>query len=77
MLANLNDVLRPAKEQHYAVGLFNSVTLEMTDAIFNAAEKLNAPVIMGTAEILLPSACGRGHGEKPRDAFARAGRAAL
>ncbi|MGN0275101.1 MAG: ketose-bisphosphate aldolase [Chordicoccus sp.] len=56
MLANLNDVLRPAKEQHYAVGLFNSVTLEMTDAIFNAAEKLNAPVIMGTAEILLPSA---------------------
>ena len=56
MLANLNDVLRPAREQHYAVGLFNSVTLEMTDAIFNAAEKLNAPVIMGTAEILLPSA---------------------
>ena len=45
MLANLNDVLRPAKEQHYAVGLFNSVTLEMTDAIFNAAEKLNAPVM--------------------------------
>lgn len=56
MLANLNDVLRPAKAGHYAVGLFNSVTLEMTDAIFNAAEKLNAPVIMGTAEILLPSA---------------------
>ena len=56
MLANLNDVLLPAQKGHYAVGLFNSVTEEMTDAIFTAAEKLNAPVIMGTAEVLLPAA---------------------
>lgn len=56
MLCNLNDVLIPAKKGHYAVGLFNAVTLEMADAVFSAAEKLQAPVIVGTAEILLTAA---------------------
>ena len=56
MLTNLNDVLRPAQKNHYAVGLFNTVTLEMTEGIFQAAEALRAPVIVGTAEILLPYA---------------------
>ena len=56
MLCNLNDVLRPARAGHYGVGLFNTITPEMTEAVFSAAEKLNAPVIMGTAEILLPAA---------------------
>ena len=56
MLCNLNEVLKPASEGQYAVGLFNTVTLEMADGIMNAAEKLKAPVIMGTAEILLPAA---------------------
>ncbi len=56
MLCNLNEVLLDAQKGKYAVGLFNSVTLEMTEAIFRAAEKLNSPVIMGTAEILLPAA---------------------
>ena len=56
MLCNLNEVLKPASEGQYAVGLFNAVTLEMADGIMNAAEKLRAPVIMGTAEILLPAA---------------------
>lgn len=56
MIVNLNDVLKPAQKNHYAVGLFNAVNLEMTNAIMNTAERLNAPVIMGTAEILLGAA---------------------
>ncbi len=56
MIVNLNDVLKPAQKNHYAVRLFNAVNLEMTNAIMNTAERLNAPVIMGTAEILLGAA---------------------
>lgn len=54
MLVNLNDVLRPAKKHHYAVGLFNAVNLELARGIINAAECTRSPVIMGTAEVLLP-----------------------
>ena len=56
MLVNLNDVLRPARREHYAVGLFNAVNMEMTNAIMEASEELRSPVIMGTAEILLGAA---------------------
>ncbi len=54
MLVNMNEVLRPAKKNHYAVGLFNAVNLELARGIINAAESLRSPVIMGTAEVLLP-----------------------
>lgn len=54
MLANLNDVLLPAKKGRYAVGLFNTINMEMARGVIAAAEELNAPVIIGTAEILLP-----------------------
>lgn len=54
MLANLNDVLRPAQREHYAVGLFNTVDTDMLEAVIGAAEALRAPVIIGTAEVLLP-----------------------
>lgn len=54
MLVNMNHVLRPAKEHHYAVGLFNAVNLELARGIINAAESSRSPVIMGTAEVLLP-----------------------
>ncbi|MBR3934443.1 MAG: class II fructose-bisphosphate aldolase [Clostridia bacterium] len=54
MLVNMNDVLRPAKKNHYAVGLFNAVNLELARGIINAAESTRSPVIMGTAEVLLP-----------------------
>lgn len=56
MLVNLNDVLVPAKKGKYGVGMFNAVNLEMANAIFQAAEELRAPVIIGTAEILLGAA---------------------
>ena len=54
MLVNLNEVLRPAKKHQYAVGLFNAVNLELARGIINAAECTRSPVIMGTAEVLLP-----------------------
>ena len=52
MLANLNDVLIPAKKGKYAVGLFNAVNLELARGIISAAEETGSPVIMGTAEVL-------------------------
>ncbi len=54
MLVNMNEVLRPAKQGKYAVGLFNAVNLELARGIIAAAESLRSPVIMGSAEILLP-----------------------
>lgn len=54
MLVNLNDVLRPARQNHYAVGLFNAVNLELARGIIAAAEKTGSQVIMGTAEVLFP-----------------------
>ncbi|MBQ1245442.1 MAG: class II fructose-bisphosphate aldolase [Clostridia bacterium] len=54
MLVNMNEVLRPAKKHQYAVGLFNAVNLELARGIISAAESTRSPVIMGTAEVLLP-----------------------
>ena len=54
MLVNLNDVLKNAQENKYAVGLFNTTDSDMLEAVIAAAEELNSPVIIGTAEILLP-----------------------
>lgn len=55
MLVNMNDVLYPAKKGKYAVGLFNAVNLELARGIIAAAENSQSPVIMGTAEVLLPT----------------------
>ena len=54
MLVNLNDVLRPAQQGHYAVGLFNTTDTDMLQAAIEAAEEMRAPIIIGTAEVLLP-----------------------
>lgn len=54
MLATLNDVLIPAQKGHYAVGLFNTTDTDMIEAAIAAAEELRSPIIIGTAEILLP-----------------------
>jgi fructose-bisphosphate aldolase class II len=56
MLVTLNEILPAAKAGHYAVGLFNTVNLEMAKGVLAAAEALRSPVIIGTAEILLPYA---------------------
>ena len=54
MLVNLNDVLLPARREKYGVGLFNTVNFEMARGVLQAAETLKTPVIIGTAEVLLP-----------------------
>lgn len=54
MLVNMNEVLQPAKKGKYAIGLFNAVNLELARGIISAAESTGSPVIMGTAEVLLP-----------------------
>lgn len=57
MLVNLNTVLADAQKNHYAVGLFNTTDTDMLEAVISAAEACRSPVIIGTAEVLLP------HGE--------------
>lgn len=54
MLVNLNDVLFDAQKNYYAVGLFNTIDTDMLDAVVAAAEETRSPVIIGTAEVLLP-----------------------
>ncbi|MBE6576982.1 MAG: class II fructose-bisphosphate aldolase [Ruminococcaceae bacterium] len=54
MLVNLNDVLADAKKNHYGVGLFNTIDTDMLEAAISAAEELRSPIIIGTAEVLLP-----------------------
>lgn len=53
MIVTLNEVLKDAKKNKYAVGLFNTVNLEMMQGVLAAAEQARAPVIIGTAEVLL------------------------
>ena len=55
MLVNMNDILEKAKAGKYGVGFFNAVNVEMARAVIETAEEMNAPVIVGTAEILLPA----------------------
>lgn len=54
MLVTLNEVLPDAQRKQYAVGLFNTVNLEMARGVIAAAEEARSPVIIGTAEVLLP-----------------------
>lgn len=54
MIANLNDVLPQAQKNGYAVGLFNTIDTDMLEGAISAAEELNSPIIIGTAEVLLP-----------------------
>ena len=55
MLVHMNDVLLPAMKGHYGVGFFNAVNVEMARAVIETAEELRAPVMVGTAEVLLPA----------------------
>ena len=54
MLVNLDYVLKKAQEEKYAVGLFNTTDSDMLQAVIEAAEECRSPVIIGTAEVLLP-----------------------
>ena len=54
MLTNMIEMLAKAQKEHYAVGLFNATDSDMLEAVIGAAEELRSPVIIGTAQVLLP-----------------------
>lgn len=54
MLVNMNEVLLPANAGGYGIGFFNAINVEMARAVIETAEELDAPVMIGTAESLLP-----------------------
>lgn len=51
----MNEILQRAKVEHYGIGFFNAVNVEMARAVIETAEALRSPVIIGTAEVLLPA----------------------
>ena len=55
MLVNMKEMLDKAREEQYGIGFFNAVNVEMARAVIETAEELHAPVIVGTAEVLLPA----------------------
>lgn len=50
MLANLNDILMPAREGRYCIGQFNVLTRGMARGVISAAEKAQMPVVLGIEE---------------------------
>ena len=50
MLVSATEMLKKAKEGHYAVGKFNINNLEWTKAILATAQEMNSPVILGVSE---------------------------
>ena len=50
----MKEMLAKARKEGYGVGFFNAVNVEMARAVIETAEEMRAPVIVGTAEILLP-----------------------
>ncbi len=51
MLCNMRDMLAEAKRGNYAIGSFNTPNLETLRAVIDAAEDLNAPVIINHAQV--------------------------
>ncbi|MEQ6377027.1 class II fructose-1,6-bisphosphate aldolase [Bacillaceae bacterium S4-13-58] len=49
-LVSMKEMLEKAKEERYAVGQFNINNLEFTQAILQAAQEENSPVILGVSE---------------------------
>ena len=55
MLVTLKDILQDAEDRKYGVGLFNMLNLEMARGIIAAAEETRSPLILGVAEVHLPT----------------------
>lgn len=51
MLVTLNEVLKIAEENNYAVGAFNTPNFECLLAVIRNAEEMNVPVIISHAEL--------------------------
>ena len=54
MLVKLTEILKMAEEQKNAVGAFNTPNLECLNAVIDAAERLNVPVIIAHAQLHEP-----------------------
>jgi len=50
MLVNAAEMLKKARDGHYAVGQFNINNLEWTKAVLLMAEEMKSPVILGVSE---------------------------
>jgi len=50
MLVNGADILNKAHQENYAVGAFNINNMEMLKAIFEAADKMQSPIIVEASE---------------------------
>ncbi len=50
MIRTARELLEDARLNHYAIGAFNTSTLEITKGILKAAEELKTPVIIETSE---------------------------
>lgn len=55
-LYTMKEILSDAQEKGYGVGYFNAVNMEMVRAYIRAAEECHSPIIIGTAQALLPYA---------------------
>ena len=51
MLINLKEILTIADHDNIAIGAFNTPNLECINAVIDAAERLNVPVIISHAEL--------------------------
>lgn len=60
MIVSVKEILQKAKEGGYAVGAFNTVNLETTRAIVDAAKELHSPVIIQITEKTMEYGGGRG-----------------
>lgn len=60
MITSVKEILKKAKEGGYAVGAFNTVNLETTRAIIEAAHELRSPVIIQMTEKTMEYGGGRG-----------------
>ena len=58
MLVSATEMLKKAKEGHYAVGQFNINNLEWTKAVLQVAQELKSPVILGVSEGAGKYMCG-------------------
>lgn len=58
MLVSASEMLKKAKQGHYAVGQFNINNLEWTKIILQTAQELKSPVILGVSEGAGKYMCG-------------------
>ena len=59
MITSVKEILTKAKKGGYAVGAFNTVNLETTQAIIKAADKMRSPVIIQVTEKTMDYTGGR------------------